>query len=287
MLSKFLLTTLTQGRSANIALWLLTQQASDLKKGDVAEEFQTNIFLKLVLGNNMTKDNVKHVIEYFHLDATDTENLLSSGVGDGLLIVGDAKTPIEFKPTQLEMDIIKGKYLRNEKKELASEISELDERLISLVMEHGYCLDRWAPNSTVVQGWNRSSVPNVFGAGTVTAWMRGNTPSNQTPDHFSTVMQCSGELVLNGVSNVTVNHFDNADIVFEHENKTYAIEYEKVGSHSEKELIEKKFRTQSIYDNVVFVCDSKYYPKLSKIIGEDFVIQRGSALKTYIDGFKK
>jgi hypothetical protein len=121
----------------------------------------------------------------------------------------------------------------------------------------------------------------------VTAWMRGDAPANQSADHFSTVMQCAGELVLSGALNVNVNHFDNADIVFESNNKTYAIEYEKVGSHSEPELIEKKFRTQSIYDDVVFVCDSKYYPKLSKIIGEDFVIQRGNALKAYIDGFRK
>ena len=281
-LSKFLMTTLTQGRSAKIALWLLTQQATDLHKGNVAEEFQTNIFLKLVLGNNMTKDNVSHVADYFHLDSTDKDNLLSSGVGDGLLIVGDAKTPLEFRPTQLEMDIIKGKYLKIGKKEPASELPELDERIINLVMTHGYCLDTWAPGSAVIQNWTRHQVANAFGAGLVTAYIRDN-PDNQSQDHFSTVMQIAGKLALSGAEDVQIHHYDDADITFKIGENIHAIEYERIGSHNEPELIEKKIRQQSNYSNVMFVCASSYYKKLTKTLGNDFVIQRGQALQDYID----
>ena len=287
MLSKFLMTTLTQGRSAGCALWLLTQQSTDLKKGGVAEEFQTNIFLKLVLSNNMTKDNVKHVSEYFGLDSTDIENLLSSGVGDGLLIVGDAKTPLEFKPTQLEMDIIKGKYLRNDKKAAVSELSELDERLISLVMSEGLCLDSWAPSSTMIQGWTRHQVANVAGAGLKTAWIRNDAlPGNMTIDHFATVISIAGHLLLQNADDVVVNHFDGADITFKINDETYSLEYERDNNKSESLIIEKKFRQQSIYDHVIFVCKSTYYKKLCAVVGADFVVKRGQALTDYLDSIQ-
>lgn len=284
MLSKFLMTILTQGRSAGIALWLLTQQATDLVKGGVAEEFQTNIFLKMILGNNMTPDNIKHVSEYFGLDSTDIDNLYSSGVGEGLLVVGDSKIPIEFKPTELEMDIIKGAYLKNEKKEIALESNNLDERLIDLVMTHGYCLDQWAPESTVVQSWTREPVANAFGAGLITAWIRKkDMPSNQSLDHFSTVMQIAGQLARHGVEDVVVNHFDDADITFKSGEQTWAIEYERDGSHTEDDLKKKKYRMQRNYSNVMFVCASSYHKKLSNWLGADFVVQRGQALQDLIE----
>ena len=287
MLSKFLLTTLTQGRSANIALWLLTQQATDLKKGNVAEEFQTNIFLKMILGNNLTKDNVKHVIDYFNLDSTDTENLLSSGVGEGLLCIGDNKTPIEFKPTQLEMYIIKGKYITNDKKELVPELSELDERLIDLVMSQGFCLDSWAPNSTLVQGWVREPVANVWGQGMITAWVRTKAlPSNQSLDHFSSVVQIAAKLILSGATDVIVNHFDDADISFIMNDVTHCIEYERIDSHTEEEIKEKKFRMQSIYSKVIFVCASTYHKRLVSWIGDDFVVKRGRKLLDFIEAIQ-
>lgn len=283
MLSKFLMTTLTQGRSAGIALWLLTQQATDLKKGGVAEEFQTNIFLKMILGNNMTRDNVKHVSEYFSLDSNDTENLLSSGVGDGLLIVGDSKTPVEFKPTQLEMDIIKGKYVKNHEKPTALDSYDLDERLIPLVMDEGYCLDRWSPGTRIIQGWTRKQVANAFGAGMVTAWIREkDMPKNQSWDHFSTVIQMAGELILNGIQDVTVRHYNDVDITFTADDETWGIEYERDGTHSADELIKKKNRAISNYPNVYFVCSSTYYKKVVSVLGEEFVVKRGKDLKEFI-----
>ncbi|MCK5012785.1 MAG: ATP-binding protein [Candidatus Omnitrophica bacterium] len=288
-MSNFLVTALTQGASQSVGLWLFNQDAAVFKKTNVDVEFQTNTFLKVILGNNMDAANIKHVSEYLGLDSTDEENIVNSTVGEGLLVVGKSKYPMIFKPTTLEHDVIKGAYLKNEKKETAleSELSILNKRLIKLVMDNGFCLDAWAPGSTLVQEWTRTPVANAFGAGMVTAWIKtADIPSNQTVDHFATVVSIAGQLILNGAENVEVSHFDDADITFKSNGNTHAIEYERAGSHSEPELIEKKFRTQSNYSNVKFVCASGYHKKMVKALGDDFVVKRGQALQDYLDAIQ-
>ena len=291
-LSNFLLTTLTQGRSHSIALWLLTQQATDLIKTDVAEEFQTNVFLKMVLGLNITKDNIKHVADFFSLDEHDKDQLMSCAVGEGLLIVGDNKIPVSFKPTQLEMDVIKGKYIKHEKNQpLASESEteiNITSDLLPFVMDHGFCLDDWAKNDFRLHGYQRQQVANVLGAGTVTAWIReenfsnGELNFNMKMDHYSTVLQIAGALVLAGAQDVKVNHSTDVDISFIANDESYGLEYERDGSHTEHELIEKKTRAQRSYSNVFFISNSAYEKKLADIIGKDFVIKRGAQLRNFI-----
>jgi len=288
-MSNFLLTALTQGASQSVGLWLFNQDAAVFKKENVDVEFQTNTFLKIILGNNMDANNIKHVSEYLGLDSTDQENLVSSTVGEGLLMVGKSKYPMVFKPTKLEHDVIKGAYLTDEKKATASEseLSGLDERLIDLVMQEGFCLDKWAPESTVIQGWTRERVASATSAGMITAWVREDSiPQNMSLDHFSTVIQVAGQLMLNGADEVQINHVNDADITFKYADKTYAIEYERDRSHTEGELQKKKFRTQSDYDNVVFVCASSYHKKLSGLLGDGFVVKRGQALQDYLDAIQ-
>ena len=283
-MSNFLVTALTQGASQSVGLWLFNQDAAVFKKTNVDVEFQTNTFLKVILGNNMDAANIRHVSEYLGLDSTDEENIVNSTVGEGLLIVGKSKYPMIFKPTKLEHDVIKGAYLKNEKKATASEISELDERLISLVMTHGFCLNAWAPGSTLVQGWTRHQVSNVSGAGLKTAWIREkDIPKNMSLDHFSSTMLIAGTLILAGAENVKVNHHTDVDVSFTVGENKWGIEYERDGSHNEPELIDKKFRAQNDYGNIMFVCASTYYKKLSGVIGENFVVQRGKSLQDFID----
>lgn len=286
-MSNFLITALTQGASQNIGLWLFNQDAAVFKKENVDVEFQTNTFLKIILGNNMDPVNIKHVSDYLGLDPTDQEDIVNCTVGEGLLKVGRATYPMIFKPTKLEHDVIKGMYLKNEKNAPASEFKELDERLIPLVMDNGFCLDQWAPNSTMIQGWTRESVANAFGAGMKIAWVRsGALPSNQTLDHFVSVCQIAGQLLVSGAEDVQINHFENADITFKIGDITYCVEYERMGSHTKDELIEKKFRMQSNYSQVKFVCASNYYKKLSGWIGDDFVAKRGKDLQNWIDAIQ-
>lgn len=286
-MSNFLMTTLTQGASQNVALWLLTQQATDLKKSNVAEEFQTNAFIKIVFGNNMDEVNVKYISEFFGLNVSDEKQIINSAVGEGMLIIGKRKIPMIFKPTELEYDVIKGAYLKDGNKSVANKLGELDERLIPLVMEQGFCINGWAPDSTMIQGWVREPVANVFGAGTITAWVRKKAiPSNQSLDHFSTVVQIAEKLIISGAKDVVINHFKYVDISFSINGISWAIEYERDGSHSEKELKEKRKAAQDKYDRVMFVCSSTYHKKLSDILGNDFVVKRGQSLQDFIESIQ-
>ena len=103
-LSLFLLKTLTQGRSYNIALWLATQQTVDLAKAGVDQEFKTNMQISIVLGN-MRRDTIEHVKSFYMLNDNNTQNLMACGVGEGLLIVGNEVIPTRFKPTNHEMSV--------------------------------------------------------------------------------------------------------------------------------------------------------------------------------------
>lgn len=286
-MSNFLMTALTMGASQKVSLWLFTQDAAVFKKENVDVEFQTNTFLKIAFGNNMDPVNIKHISEYLGLDPQDQEDLINSAVGEGWLKVGKAKYPMIFKPTKLEYDVIKGKYLKNGKKEPASELSTLDERLIELVMSEGFCLDKWAPGSIHIQKWKQELVANAFGPGRITAWVKpGALPENQTLDHFSSVIQIAAQLILNGADDIQVNHFTDADITFKIGDKTHCIEFERIDSHTKDELKNKKFRMQSNYEHVIFVCASGYHKKLSGWLGGDFVIQRGQKLLDYLDAIQ-
>lgn len=284
-LSKFLMTALTQGRSHSIALWLLTQQATDLTKAGTAEEFQTNIFLKMVLGNNMTKSNVKHVAEYFGFGEYENDLLQSCTVGEGLFMIGDNVIPVEFTPTKLETNIIKGK---TEIQAEQTESMSINPALLQLVLDHGFCLSVWVDGEFSMQGYSRHQVSNVFGSGTKTTWIKDDLfrtdglVLNQSIDHYATVMQIAGELILQGYDNVTVNHTDDVDISYVCDGKDVALEYEREGSHNEKELIDKKTRYGKLYDELYFICSASYEKKLIGAVGDGFVIRRGEILKNHI-----
>lgn len=282
-MSNFLITALTQGASQMIGVWLFNQDASVFKRENIDVEFQTNTFIKIAFGNNMDSINVKNVSEYLGLDPQDQEDLINSAVGEGWLKVGKSKYPMIFKPTELEYNVIKGEYSKNGKKEPGLE-SELDDRLISLVMGQGFCLDQWAPSSATIQSWTRERVASATTAGMIIGWVRnGSIPSNMSLDHFATVVQLAGQLILSGAEDVKINHETDVDVSFSVNKTIWCLEFERDGSHTEDQLKKKRIRAQTDYGNVMFVCASSYHKKLSGILGEDFVVQRGKSVQNFID----
>jgi hypothetical protein len=144
-LSLFLLRTLTQGRSYNISLWLATQQTADLIKAGVDEEFKTNMQISIVLGN-MRRDTIEHVKAFYKLDEHSTNDLMTCGVGEGLLIVGSEIIPTKFRPTEHEFAVIKGTKLveKAEEKAEAVPFSELvHPGLKDLILEHEIYIQEW------------------------------------------------------------------------------------------------------------------------------------------------
>ena len=285
-LARFLMTALTQGRSHSIALWLLTQQATDLVKSNVAEEFQTNIFLKMILGNNMTKDNVKHVADFFGFGEYEKELLLTCTVGEGLFLIGDQVTPIEFRPTELENAIIKHRAIEQATDPQAE--PKIDDRLVPLVAEHGFCMDHWVDGDFTMEGYTSYRVANILGSGLRIARIKKDNINssglilNQSVDHYATVCQIAGELILRGFQIVKINHMEDVDISFKSGDKTIAFEYERENTKTEKKLIERKSKATGLYDQVMFICSQNNEKLMVNALGADFVVKRGAALEQFI-----
>ena len=293
-LNEWTISTLTKARTRRIGLWLLTQQPADLQKANVSEEWKTNSFFEFALGKNLRQNNIKAVIDFFGFGRDEEAFLLSSLVGDGILRVDNENIPIHFEATQWELDMIAGKFLESSKLEEDGLTFYMDAPLLKLGIDNNYFMSDWSDDvnldrQLVKEGFTRQQVQKMFGTGKGTAYIKEGVLQdgkilNQTLDHYSTVIQLAGILIQRGAQDVTVNHFEDVDISFKDiDGKSIAIEYERPDNHTEQQLLEKKNFGKNNYDTVMFVCSSVYYKRLSGILGEQYVVQRGSQLESFID----
>lgn len=283
-LSTFLLRALTQGRSFGVSLWLATQQPSDLQKVNLAEEFRTNMPLSIILGN-MRSDTVDIVKGFFKLDENATNDLLSAGIGEGLLLVGEEKIPIKFKPSSLENDIIKGK-INKKIPQSADGIKLVNPALIDLVIDQGFLISEWIEDDSQLEnmGYVPRKVQLALGSGTVRAWIKkdilvGEMIGNESLDHYSTLVQIAGNLNLRGIK-PEISHLDGADITFKILEERIYLEYEH-GEQSPQILQEKKHNTTD--GKMVFIGHAGNLKYLNKVLGEDNTVKRGLQLLEYID----
>ena len=284
-LSTFLLRALTQGRSFGVSLWLATQQPSDLQKVNLSEEFRTNMPLSIILGN-MRSDTVDIVKGFFKLDENATTDLLSAGVGEGLLLVGEEVIPIKFKPSALEEEIIKGR-LNNKIASVHDGIKLIHDWLLNLVSEHGLIMQDWidGDDSTLSQlGYEPRRVQRAIGSGLIRAWIKtdilnGEMVLNQSIDHYSTVLQIAGWLQQHGIK-ADIQHLDGPDIAFKISEQQYYVEFEH-GEQSPQILQQKKQDTSN--GRLVFIGTSSNIKYLYKNVGETDTYKRGQQLADFLD----
>ncbi len=67
--------------------------------------------------------------------------------------------------------------------------------------------------------------------------------------------------------------------------KWLGLEYEIKGSHTTEELIAKKAAALGKGMVVRFICSSADYPFISKAVGEDYTLKRGSAVADFLRDF--
>ncbi len=291
-LSMFLLRTLTQGRSYNISLWLATQQTVDLVKAGVDEEFKTNMQISIVLGN-MRKDTIEHVKAFYKLDEQSANDLMICGVGEGLLIIGSEVIPIKFKPTEHEFAVIKGRKPEKTVKEIVADdplFVLVHPGLKDLINDHQiYVIDWLQPGQDISlltkEGYKPYRAQRLDGK-PFYVWLPqkniiGNMVLNQTIDHYATVLQLAGWFILHGIPIVQLNiksQAGGADIVVIIGDKRYAIEYERPGSHSFNELVEKKEAIENSGAEPLFICQQSNFDDVVRAVGDKDVVQRGSEL---------
>ncbi|HEY6586341.1 MAG TPA: ATP-binding protein, partial [Candidatus Methanoperedens sp.] len=284
-LALFLLQTLTQGRSFNISLWLATQQPSDLQKADLDAEFKTNIQISIILGN-MRKDTIAHVKSFYSLNENNVNDLMTCGVGEGLVIVGDQVIPTKFTATNHETAIIKGRKV-DQKVESPSFFSLVHEGLRDLIIDHQIYFQDWlVPGQDITllskQGYKQYRAQNINGKpGFV--WLPqknvlGEMVGNQTIDHYSTVLQLAAYFIMNNIPIVSINHNGDVDLIIEINGKKVAIEYERPGSHNFNELVEKRQRAESVAVDTIFICQQANLSQVVEAVGEKNAIPRGNEL---------
>jgi len=289
-IAEFLLRLITQGRSFGIEAWFATQQPTDLVQANVSDQMKTNIPINIILGENMQKDSIEIVQEYFKLNHEEIRCLLTSSVGKGLLRVQNMSWPIDFKPTKHEMDIIKGQ--KNGSKPAKQNGFAIKKAVLALAHEQGIIFENWIegdPSELFGQnGYIKKSVQNALDAGQIAVWidkrkMKDGQILNESIDHYSTVSQIAGCFSLKGIE-CTIQHHDDVDIVANlHDGRSLAIEYERPGTHTTKEIFEKYQNAIQKYDSCIIVCTQQNEKEVKKAVELQAVIVRGINLKEFID----
>jgi len=234
----------------------------------------------------MRSDTVDIVKGFFKLDENATTDLLSAGVGEGLLLVGEEVIPIKFKPSALEEEIIKGR-LNNKIASVHDGIKLIHDWLLNLVSEHGLIMQDWidGDDSTLSQlGYEPRRVQRAIGSGLIRAWIKtdilnGEMVLNQSIDHYSTVLQIAGWLQQHGIK-ADIQHLDGPDIAFKISEQQYYVEFEH-GEQSPQILQQKKQDTSN--GRLVFIGTSSNIKYLYKNVGETDTYKRGQQLADFLD----
>ncbi len=298
VLSNNLLETLTQGRSHKFFLWIATHEPTDFTKNHVQEEYKTNSFIKILLGNNL-KGSMDDVKGFFDLTGDEQDILSTCGVGEGLLIFGDERVPIRFESTPLEHRVITGEGFEEQKATSDSAFS-FKRAYKWLVKDHRMILNDWIegdPSGLLKMGYEKFRVQRVEKTGQVTAFLPKGTVKNgmmkipglgdMSLDHYASVVQLGGVMQEEKFEEITINHTEKEDLRGKKNGKILKLEYEIKGSHTTTELIEKKAAALEDGSEVRFVCSSSDYPFISAAVGIDYTLQRGAAVADFLRDFGK
>ncbi len=287
-LFEFLIRTWKMGRSYKIGGWLATQEPSDFMNPAVGDLFKLNSFINVIFGHNLNDDNLETITKFYHLSEQERGILKSCAVGQGLLMIGDAKTPLYVKLSDYELACIKGKKLQKISADV--DISLENHLLSELAAENKLYFDDWTNGSgaqLVQYGYVAKRVSDSFNPGMTKVWIKqdillpGDMIENQSLLHYCTVLRIAGYLAGAGI-NVKVNHHDNVDIVADTKAGKIAFEIELPGSHTLNQLVKKKEFAENKYSTVYFIGTSENIDDLA-VVGGSQAIQRGSTLKELLD----
>jgi hypothetical protein len=283
-LTEWLINAITRGRSARVTLVLTTQNSVDVTKSGLKEEINNNMPISII-GGMLQPKSIKPVQDFFNLDESITEDLLTCNQGEGVLIIGQEQMTVKFEATEYEYNIIKG----NDQEQIASSANgiKLKNNLLLPLIDEGIIIQNWIEgDDSKLQdfGYESHRIQNAVDSGMVRAWIKkdliiNSKIHNQSIDHFGTVIQTAGYLMEKG-SIVRISHQDGSDISTKIAGQDYKFEYEH-GIQSPEILQKKKHDT--ISGRLVFIGQSTNIKYLYKTVGEENVIKRGKTLANFLD----
>jgi hypothetical protein len=301
LLRESLLQRLTQGRSHKFYQWIATHQPSDFSKNGVGEDFRTNTYINILMGNNIKK-SLGDVKDYFELSDKECGILSGCSVGQGLLLFGDSedeRVPIFFESTEWEHKTIKGIGYKDNK--APADVGFSFKREFKwLISEHKIVSSDWIEGDASIllqQGYEKHYVQRVEKTGRVAAFLPKGVIQNglvklpgmgdMTLDHYASVVQLGALMQDEKFNEITINHNADVDLRGKKNGKILKLEYEIKGSHTITELIEKKAAALEDGSEVRFICSSSDYPFISGAVGEDYTLQRGAAVADFLRDFGK
>jgi hypothetical protein len=283
-LTEWLINAITRGRSARVTLVLTTQNSVDVTKSGLKEEINNNMPISII-GGMLQPKSIKPVQDFFNLDESITEDLLTCNQGEGVLIIGQEQMTVKFEATDYEYNIIKG----TGQEQIAPPANgiNLKNNILLPLIDEGIILQNWidGDDSKLVDfGYESHRIQNAVDSGMVRAWIKkeiiiNDMIHNQSIDHFGTVIQTAGYLMERGISPI-INHQDGSDIEAKISGQDYFFEYEH-GIQSPEILQKKKHDT--ISGRLVFIGQSTNIKCLYKTVGEENVIKRGKTLANFLD----
>jgi Helicase HerA, central domain len=300
-LASDMLTTLTQGRSHGVFLGLCTHQTSDFTKNGMREEFQTNMFCNIILGANI-KNAIEDVGKYFQLSEEEKETLILCGEdedarpGEGLLMIKGQRIPIRFEPTELEDEVIKGRFNASQKAVPDGGIRVLP-GLQWLIDDQKVIFSDWVQGSAsplLQQGYDKHQVQNIGKTGSTVVYIpKGMISSegliklpglgDQTLDHYASVVQLAGLLQQYGAEEIALYHTQDVDISCRIGGLKVGFEYEHYNNKNLDIIVKKKEAALRKYAVVMFVTSSTDLKMITKAVGEKYCIKRGSDVTDFIE----
>ena len=283
---------LTLARSDHVMCIYMTQQLSDISKNEIADEVKNNIFVNVVFGPGKDDSKASLVKEYYNFTDEEVRKWVKLGVGQAMIAVQGTKTPVEIKLTDFELGMIKGtNFAAKSESENQSTAtgSCIDKRVQELVMANGICLSAWCEGEDQERyfaelKWQSATFNSATGAGMVKAWVKPGLIVNemvgaQSEDHYATVLQIAAHLLLNGADTVEVHHTTDVDVSAKIGAEWFAFEFEKPGSHTKDQLMDKQKRAGDRHDVCYFIGVTENINFLKKSVIAQNVIPRGAQLR--------
>lgn len=204
---------------------------------------------------------------------------------------------IFFESTKWEHETIKG-IGYEDKKTVADSGLTFKREFKHLIAEHKIIFSDWFDGDSSVllqQGYEKHQVSRVNKPGTVGVFLPKGSVRNgriilphlgdMKLIHFSDVIQLAPLMQSENFEEITINHNQDVDIKGRKNGKWLGLEVEIKGSHTIEELIAKKAAALGKGMEVRFICSSADYPYISKAVGEDYTLQRGSAVADFLKNF--
>jgi hypothetical protein len=320
-LADTILTGLTQWRSQNTQLIFATQQFEDLKAAKMSEVFMANTFFKIIFGANMDESVVPFVQNFLHLKESQKEELMTLQKGQCLIKQRNQYVKCQVTASDEEHAIIKGlkvsdtldtstiketvQIMPYTVKSFYKSISDSNKIIFESWLE-----GEFSKKALQDAGYMYYNLPRALDSGSVSVYIHQSLSGadklimNQTPDHYSTVIQIPAyfmemaEILKDvDITDIEINHHNDVDFSLKINGETHAFEFERDGTHTVEQIKEKFLRNKLVYDHVYIISMSSNAKRCQEAVEDPERMKqklptlntkpRGAQLKDFIDTILK